>query len=51
MTGLQIQYFLGIYFIVASSTVGEGKFKLDIVKGVAGVVLFILAIVGFTFLK
>lgn len=48
MNGVEIEYFLGIYFIVISLSVGGGKLSFDIIKGVAGLILFVGAILGLT---
>jgi len=51
MNGVEIQYLLGLYFLVTSMSLGEGKFKFDIVKGVAAAVLIISAILGVTLIS
>lgn len=49
MTGIEIQYLLGIYFIVSTiSTTPERRFNYDVVRLIAGIVLVILAVVGFS---
>jgi len=54
MTGIQIEYLLGLYFIVVSLTYSkervENKLLIDYVKLLAGILLLVLAIVGKTFI-
>lgn len=50
MNGVAIQYFLGIYFIVVSITFEGGRVSADVVRLVAGVLLFALAVLGMTFI-
>ena len=48
MSGIEIQYLLGLYFSIASVSFDGGKFTADAFKLIAGVVLIILSIVGFS---
>lgn len=46
MNGIEIQYLLGIYFMIISITWAGGQISADAVKLIAGLVLFVLAILG-----
>lgn len=48
MTGIAIQYLLGIYFIVVSVSWSGGQISADAVKLIAGIVLVIAAVLGMT---
>lgn len=48
MSGVEIQYLLGIYFTVISVSWSEGRVKADAVKVIAGIALVVLAVLGFS---
>lgn len=50
MTGIQIQYLLGLYFIVISLGYSVGKVSVDLVKLIGGILFLILAIIGKSFI-
>ena len=51
MNGIQIEYLLGLYFIVASITHNNNQFVADAFKLIAGIILVVLAVVGFSFIR
>lgn len=51
LNGTLVEYFLGIYFIVVSITWDGGRISADAVKLIAGLILFILAVIGISFVK
>lgn len=48
MTGVEIEYFLGLYFLIASMTFANGKFSADAFRLIVGIILIVLAIVGYS---
>jgi hypothetical protein len=50
MNGIQIEYLLGLYFIISSVKWEAGKFVADPIRIVAGIILLILAIIGKAFI-
>jgi hypothetical protein len=51
MTGVIVEYLLGLYFIGISLSWENGKFVADAVKLIFGVLLLILAVLGISFAK
>lgn len=52
MSGVEIEYLLGIYFIVSTITVNaERQLAYDLVRLVAGVILVLLAVFGFSLIR
>jgi hypothetical protein len=51
MSGTIVEYLLGIYFIVTSISWEGGRIGADAVRLIAGVVLFILAVLGVAFVR
>ncbi len=51
MSGTIVEYFLGIYFIVISIEWANGRISADAVKLIAGLILFVLAVLGVSFVK
>lgn len=51
MTGTEIEYGLGLYFVIASLSFKDGKFTADAIKLIAGILLLILAFLGIAFVK
>lgn len=51
MTGIEIEYLLGIYFLVSSFTLVDGVFKADAFKLIASVLLILLALLGKGFIS
>ena len=51
MTGVEIQYFLGIYFFVISLSWENGRISADTVRLIAGIVLLISAVLGLTLVR
>lgn len=46
MTGQQIQYFLGLYFLIISISWANGRVSADAIKLIAGIILLFLAYFG-----
>jgi hypothetical protein len=51
MNGIEIQYLLGLFFVISSLGYTENKLTFNIVQGVAGVILIIMAILSFSLIK
>lgn len=50
MNGIEIEYLLGLYFSINSINWKDGRIEADAVKLIAGIVLFVLAFVGKSFI-
>lgn len=50
MTGVSIEYLLGIYFTVVSISWADGRISADAVKLIAGILLLVLAVLGKSFI-
>jgi len=48
MNGVQIEYLLGLYFLIISLSFDGGRVGADAVRLIAGIVLLVAAILGFT---
>lgn len=48
MTGVEIEYFLGLFFLISSMTFANGRFSADAFRLIVGLLLIILAIVGYS---
>lgn len=44
MTGVQIEYFLGLYFLVTSISESNGKISADLVRIVFAIIFLVAAI-------
>lgn len=51
MNGVQIEYLLGLYFIVTSVSWASGQIKAEAWKLVCGVVLTIMAVLGISLIR
>ncbi len=51
MSGIEIQYLLGIYFTVVSISFVNGRISADAVRLIAGLVLLVLAVLGMTLIR
>ena len=51
MGGVQIQYLLGIYFIVVSISWADGRVSADAIRLVAGLILLVTAVLGMTLIS
>ncbi len=51
MSAILIEYLLGLYFIVASLGYSENRITADFIKLVAGIILVVMAVVGFSLVK
>lgn len=51
MNGLQIQYFLGLFFALNTIRFEGGKINADLAQVVIGLLLVVTAVVGATLLK
>ena len=50
MSGISIEYLLGIYFTIVSISWVNGRISVDAVKYPAGILLLVLAILGKSFI-
>ena len=50
MSGISIEYLLGIYFTIVSISWVNGRISADAVKLIAGILLLVLAILGKSFI-
>jgi hypothetical protein len=46
MDGVQIQYLLGLYFLIVSISWASGRISADAVKLIAGLILLLMAFFG-----
>ncbi len=51
MNGIEIQYLLGLFFLVNSLSWTEGRISADAVRLIAGVVLIVMSILSFSLIK
>lgn len=51
MTGVIVEYFLGLYFLISSLAYANGKFSADALRLVIGIVLIIIAVIGYSPVK
>ena len=51
MSGIEIQYLLGIYFTVVAISWENGRISADAVRLIAGLILLVAAILGFTLIR
>lgn len=50
MNGVEIEYLLGLYFVIVSLTYSGGRVSADFVRLVGGVLLLVLAVLGKSFI-
>lgn len=48
MTGVEIEYFLGLYFIISSLAYTSGRFSAEALRLIIGIVLVVLAVIGYS---
>jgi len=48
MTGVEIQYLLGLYFAIRSITFAGGRFSANAFLLIVGIVLIVMAIIGYS---
>lgn len=51
MSGVEIQYFVGLLAVIFSLSVEGGRISADLAKLVAGAVLILLAVLGVSFIS
>lgn len=51
MSGIQIEYLLGLYFIIVAISFTGGTFVADAFKLIAGIVLVVLAVLGISLIR
>lgn len=48
MTGVEIEYFLGLYFGISSMTFANGRFSADAFRLIIGIILIAMAVFGYS---
>lgn len=48
MDGIAIQYLLGVFFLVSSLGYAGGRISADWVRFLAGIILIVLAVIGWS---
>ncbi len=48
MSGIEIEYLLGLFFLITSLSFSGGTFSADAIKLIAGILLIVMAVIGFS---